>query len=168
MKNIISADIIFENEDKISLNLYPDTAPISVENFVDLANSGYYDGLIFHRNIPNFMIQGGGFKPGLIDADKASSIKGEFKANGVDNTLSHNPGVISMARTSVPNSASSQFFVCVADCTFLDGQYAAFGECADEESLALAIKLSNVRTTTRRGYDDVPTDDIVIKTITIN
>ena len=108
--------------------LYPEVAPVTVENFLSLVRERFFDGLIFHRVIAGFMIQGGGF-----DADfnhkEAKAIKGEFAANGyANNTLKHTKGVLSMARTSAPNSASSQFFIMHADAPHLDGQYAAFGK----------------------------------------
>lgn len=158
-----------ENGKKINLELYPDCAPKSVENFVDLVKSGFYDGLCFHRVIDGFMIQGGGFKweNGLSHKDAPRTIKGEFKANGVNNALHHAPGVISMARTAVPDSASSQFFICVADCGFLDGQYAGFGKVADEESLAVAIEIGKVDTGRWGYYDDVPCTPVVIKKATV-
>lgn len=110
----------------ITLELYPDKAPITVENFVNLANEGFYDGLTFHRVYKGFMIQGGDPNGnGTGGSDK--QIKGEFSSNGVDNDLSHVRGVISMARSQAPDSASSQFFICDADSVFLDGNYAAFG-----------------------------------------
>ena len=112
----------------IELELYGDVAPVSVGNFVKLAESGYYNGLTFHRIIEDFMMQGGdidgdGYPNGDVDP-----IVGEFSANGYANDISHERGVISMARTNVPNSASSQFFICQADSPHLDGQYAAFGK----------------------------------------
>ena len=118
--------ITMESGDAITLELYPEIAPITVENFVSLVKEGFYNGLIFHRVIAGFMIQGGDpLGSGFGGSDK--TIKGEFKLNGVENNLSHERGVISMARSQMPNSASSQFFICHADATFLDGQYAAFG-----------------------------------------
>lgn len=123
----IKAKITMENGGAIELELYPDIAPITVENFVSLAGSGFYDGLIFHRVISGFMIQGGDpLGNGMGGSDK--NIKGEFAANGVANSLSHKRGVISMARSQNFNSASSQFFIMHADGEFLDGQYAAFGK----------------------------------------
>ena len=113
-----------KNYGTVVLYLDPDIAPISVNNFVKLVKSGFYDGLDFHRVQPGFMIQGG--MPKDEDA-KLTAIKGEFASNGYENPLSHRRGVISMARTSEPNSATSQFFICNADSTFLDGNYAAFG-----------------------------------------
>ena len=166
----VNATIEFTDGGVINLELYPELAPITVENFVNLVKSGFYDGLCFHRVIDRFMIQGGGFvfdnRRGLVQKE-APSIKGEFKENGVNNPLKHDVGVISMARTPDPNSASSQFFICVADAHFLDGKYAAFGKCADEDSVKTAIKYGKVRTGSWQYYDDVPLNPIVIKTITI-
>ena len=118
-------------------------APITVQNFKDLVARKFYDGLIFHRVIKDFMIQGGdplGTGTGGSDKD----IKGEFKINGVNNNISHERGVISMARAMNPNSASSQFFICHADATFLDGQYAAFGKVV--EGIEVVDKIASVRT----------------------
>lgn len=114
----------------VKLELYPDIAPITVANFVKLASDGFYDGLTFHRIYPGFMIQGGD-PDGNGGGGSGENIKGEFKANGVDNTLSHTRGVISMARSQSYDSASSQFFIMHEDSTFLDGQYAAFGKVVE-------------------------------------
>ena len=134
----ICATITMENGGKIQLELYPDIAPATVENFVSLANEGFYNGLIFHRVIPGFMIQGGDpLGSGFGGSDK--TIPGEFSANGFDNPLSHTRGVISMARSQNFNSASSQFFIMHADGTFLDGQYAAFGKVTDGIDVVDAI-----------------------------
>ena len=118
--------------------LYPEVAPITVKNFMDLVRSNFFDGLIFHRVIPGFMIQGGGFDTNF-DQKEAKSIKGEFKANGVKNDMKHERGVLSMARTSAPNSASSQFFICNTDYPYLDGNYAAFGYVVEGLSVVDAI-----------------------------
>lgn len=120
--------IEMENGGKIELELYPDYAPETVKNFKALVESGFYDGITFHRVIPGFMIQGGDpLGNGMGGSEK--HIKGEFKANGfAQNTLKHKRGVISMARAFDPNSASSQFFIMHADAPHLDGSYAAFGE----------------------------------------
>ena len=119
--------IEMENGKKIEIELYPEVAPITVKNFTKLAESGFYDGLIFHRVIKGFMIQGGDpLGNGMGGADE--NIKGEFRANGVPNNLRHERGVISMARSWDPNSASSQFFIMHEDAPHLDGQYAAFGK----------------------------------------
>ena len=157
--------IEFENGKKINLEMLPEHAPLSVENFVDLDKSGFYDGLCFHRVIPGFMIQGGGFswEGGLKQKNAPRTIKGEFAMTGVKNDLHHAPGVISMARTMDPNSASSQFFICVEDVAYLDAQYAAFGRVMDEESLQVAIDISTVKTTSWAYYDDVPVEPVIIK-----
>ena len=161
--------IEFENGSIINLELYPECAPETVENFVALVKDGFYDGVCFHRVIPDFMVQGGGFEweNGLSDKKAPKTIKGEFKSNGFDNDLHHAPGVISMARTMFPNSASSQFFICVADCGFLDGQYAAFGKVTDEESLKTAIEISQVDTGRWGMHGDVPTSPVVMKRVYI-
>ena len=125
--------IEMENGQTMKGELYPETAPISVANFVELANSGFYDGVIFHRVIPGFMIQGRGTGgPGY-------SIKGEFARNGFNNPLKHTRGVLSMARSMMPNSAGSQFFIMVDDAPYLDGQYAAFGKVTEGMETADAI-----------------------------
>ena len=115
---------------EVKLELDGNAAPLTVDNFVKLAESGFYDGLTFHRIIDGFMIQGGD-PEGTGYGGSDENIKGEFRANGVDNPISHEAGVISMARSSDLDSASSQFFITVADATFLDGQYAAFGRVTD-------------------------------------
>ena len=161
--------IEFTNGKKINLELYREHAPESVDNFISLAKSGFYDGLCFHRGREGFMIQGGGFewKDGLVHKNAPKTIKGEFLANGVKNDLKHTPGVISMARTMFPNSASSQFFICVETCPHLDGQYAAFGKTIDQESLNVAIEISQVETGFVDGYSDVPINPIVIKSVKV-
>ncbi|KJS49346.1 MAG: peptidylprolyl isomerase [Peptococcaceae bacterium BRH_c23] len=116
-----------ENSNLIKLELYPSIAPESVQNFVTLVSQGFYDGLIFHRIIPGFMIQGGD-PDGTGMGGSKQTVRGEFSGNGFKNDLKHDRGVISMARTSAPNSASSQFFIVVKASTHLDGQYAAFGK----------------------------------------
>ncbi|HBW35660.1 peptidylprolyl isomerase [Desulfosporosinus sp. BICA1-9] len=119
--------IEMENSNLIKLELYPSIAPESVQNFVTLVSQGFYDGLIFHRIIPGFMIQGGD-PDGTGMGGSKQTVRGEFSGNGFKNDLKHDRGVISMARTSAPNSASSQFFIVVKASTHLDGQYAAFGK----------------------------------------
>lgn len=140
-------------------------APITVANFANLIEKNFFAGLIFHRVIPNFMIQGGGMDVSLNPKD-AKSIKGEFRSNGVANPIEHKKGTLSMARTQVKDSASSQFFICVADTKFLDGEYAAFGQLSDEESLKVADDISKVKTVSVSYFDDVPYTPIVIETIT--
>ena len=121
----------------VKIQLHPDKAPISVENFTKLANSGYYDGLIFHRIVPNGCLQGGGYKVEgntILEAPDTSSIYGEFASNGwAQNDLKHVFGTISMARTNVKNSATSQFFLCIGSYPSWDGEYAAFGTIVDEQ-----------------------------------
>ncbi|MBE6875958.1 MAG: peptidylprolyl isomerase [Ruminococcus sp.] len=119
--------IEMENGKEIELELYPDVAPISCENFEKLVKQGFYDGLIFHRVISGFMIQGG-CPQGTGTGGPGWHIKGEFLANGVPNNISHKRGVLSMARAQNPDSAGSQFFIMHQDGPFLDGQYAAFGK----------------------------------------
>ena len=144
----------------IKLELYPDKAPITCANFVKLAKEGFYDGLIFHRVIKDFMIQGGDpTGTGMGGADE--NIKGEFKVNGVANDISHVRGVISMARSRSYDSASSQFFICHADAKYLDGQYAAFGKVI--EGMEVVDEIAEVKT----DYSDRPMIDMVIKTITV-
>ena len=126
----MKAIITMESGKTMTLELYPEIAPITVDNFVKLAKDGFYDGLIFHRVIPGFMIQGGD-PEGTGMGGPGHTIKGEFHANGVNNDLKHTRGVISMARTMAPNSAGSQFFIMHADAPHLDGQYAAFGKMTD-------------------------------------
>jgi len=133
-------------------------APITVQNFKDLVAIKFYDGLIFHRVIKDFMIQGGDpLGTGTGGSDK--EIKGEFKINGVNNNISHQRGVISMARAMNPNSASSQFFICHVNCNFLDGQYAAFGKVV--EGMDVVDKIANVRT----NYNDKPLTPQVMKSV---
>ena len=156
--------IEMENGGKIELELYPEHAPKTVANFEKLVSEGFYDGLIFHRVIRGFMIQGGD-PQGTGMGGAKNKIVGEFKANGHNNTLRHTRGVISMARAFDPNSASSQFFIMHEDAPHLDGQYAGFGKVSDEESLANAIAIGKVKTTNWNGYGDVPVNPVVIKTI---
>ncbi len=170
MENKINARMEFTDGGVINLELYPDVAPVTVANFVSLAKSHFYDGLCFHRVIDKFMIQGGGFvfdnRKGLLPKN-AKTIKGEFSSNGVDNPLRHDKGVISMARTPDKNSASSQFFICVADAHFLDGDYAAFGKCSDVQSVETAVRYGKAKTGRWQQFSDVPFTPIVIKSITI-
>lgn len=160
MKDIVFAEIEMENGGLIKLELYHNIAPITVENFVKLANEKFYDGLIFHRVIAGFMIQGGD-PNGIGTGGPGYTIKGEFAINGVQNDISHKRGVISMARSMSYNSAGSQFFICHADSTFLDGQYAAFGKTV--EGLDVVDRIAAVRT----NFNDKPLEDQVIKTVRI-
>ena len=160
MKDIVFAEIEMENGGTIKLELYHNVAPITVENFVKLANDKFYDGLIFHRVIAGFMIQGGD-PNGIGTGGPGYSIKGEFAVNGVANDISHKRGVISMARSMSYDSAGSQFFICHADSTFLDGQYAAFGKTV--EGIDVVDRIASVRT----NFNDKPLEDQVIKTIRV-
>ena len=147
-----------ENGGVITLELYPEIAPKTAENFEKLAKEGFYDGLIFHRVIAGFMIQGGD-PTGTGMGGSEEKIKGEFLVNGVQNVLSHQRGVISMARSQDPNSASSQFFICHADATYLDGSYAAFGKVT--AGMETVDKIANVQT----DASDRPVTEQKIKTI---
>lgn len=144
----------------IKIRLYPNSAPITVANFEKLVKEGFYDGLIFHRVISGFMIQGGD-PTGTGMGGSPDEIKGEFKSNGVNNNLSHTRGTISMARTQIKDSASSQFFICHEDATFLDGEYAAFG--AVTEGMDVVDRIANVDTDMR----DKPIKDVVMKKVTL-
>ena len=135
--------ITMENGGVIEGELYPDKAPQSVRNFIDLCSHHFYDGLIFHRVIPGFMIQGG-CPEGTGMGGPGYCIKGEFKLNGVKNNLSHKRGVVSMARAQSPNSAGSQFFIMHEDGEFLDGQYAAFGKVL--EGMDVVDKIAATKT----------------------
>ena len=152
--------IEMENGGKIVAELYPEVAPITVNNFVSLAGKGFYDGLIFHRVISGFMIQGGD-PQGIGIGGPGYSIKGEFTGNGVKNDLSHTRGVLSMARAQMPNSAGSQFFIMHADGPFLDGQYAAFGKVT--EGLEVVDAIAAVKT----DRMDKPKEDQRMKKVTV-
>ncbi len=155
--------ITMENGDEIHLELYPDVAPNTVANFVQLAQDGFYDGTIFHRVIAGFMIQGGD-PTGTGMGGPGFTIKGEFSANGFANNLSHTRGVISMARAQDYNSAGSQFFIMHADAPSLDGQYAAFGRVTDEESLAVVDAIA----TTLTDSNDKPLSEWKMKSVTVD
>ena len=136
-----TVEITVRDYGTMTLVLDAAAAPITVQNFLDLVNQGFYDGLTFHRIMDGFMIQGGD-PLGNGMGGSSTHITGEFALNGWDNPISHQPGVISMARAADPDSASSQFFICVGDASFLDGSYAAFGWTADETSLAIAMQIA--------------------------
>lgn len=148
----------------MTLELYPDKAPITVENFLAYVNDGFYNGLTFHRIYKGFMIQGGDPKGDGTGNGNRPAIKGEFSSNGVDNDLSHKRGVISMARTNVNDSATSQFFICDADSTFLDGNYAAFGMMTDGFDVLDAIASTAVKSNLY-GEKSTPIDPPVIERI---
>ncbi|MCD8027556.1 MAG: peptidylprolyl isomerase [Erysipelotrichaceae bacterium] len=151
-------EIEMENGHIMKGELYPDIAPITVNNFVNLINDHFYDSLIFHRVIPGFMIQGGGYDRNHHEK-RCPSIKGEFSSNGVINDLKHTRGVISMARTMIKDSASSQFFIMHEDAPHLDGEYAAFGRIT--EGLEVIDEIAHTPT----GFQDDPLNDQVIKTM---
>ena len=148
-----------KDEGEILVRLFPEVAPETVANFKELVADEFYDGLIFHRVIKGFMIQGGGFDTDMVQ-QQADTIKGEFTSNGFENNLLHVRGVISMARTSVPDSASSQFFIMHQDSPHLDGEYAAFGIAVD--GLDVVDAIAGVKT----NYNDQPMDDVIITSIT--
>ncbi len=155
--------VSFEMEDGavMKAELYPEVAPDTVNNFISLVKSGFYDGLISHRVIPGFMIQGGDPK-GVGSGGPGYCIRGEFKANGFDNSLLHSRGVLSMARTMAPNSAGSQFFIMHEDAPHLDGQYAAFGKVI--EGTEEVDKICSVRT----DYNDKARIPQVMKKVTVD
>ena len=153
--------ITMENGDVIKAELYPEVAPNTVNNFISLVKKGYYDGLIFHRVIRGFMIQGG-CPQGTGMGGPGYSIKGEFSQNGVKNDLKHTEGVLSMARSMMPNSAGSQFFIMHKDAPHLDGAYAAFGKVT--EGMNIVDKIANERT----DYSDRPLKEQKIKSMTVD
>ena len=152
--------ITMTNGDVMKAELYPEIAPNTVNNFISLVQKGFYDGLIFHRVISGFMIQGGD-PQGTGMGGPGYSIKGEFAMNGVRNDLKHTRGVLSMARSMMPNSAGSQFFIMHANAPHLDGQYAAFGKVV--EGLDVVDKIASVRT----GWQDKPVEEQKIQSMTI-
>lgn len=150
-----------ENGDVMKVELYPDVAPNTVNNFISLVKKGFYDGLIFHRVIAGFMIQGGDPEGSGIGGP-GYSIKGEFNYNGVENNLKHSRGVLSMARAQHPDSAGSQFFIMHADAPHLDGQYAAFGKLVEGEDVLDSI--ASIDT----DWSDRPRTPQVMKTVTVD
>ena len=160
MEKNMKAIIEMENGGVMTLDLCPEIAPITVANFVKLAKSGFYNGLIFHRVISGFMIQGGD-PTGTGMGGPGWTIKGEFAANGVKNPIKHTRGVISMARSARPDSAGSQFFIMHKDAPHLDGQYAAFGMMT--EGFETLDEIAGVKT----DYSDRPRIDCTIKSVTI-
>lgn len=160
MQNPI-ATITMQDGGVMKLELYPDVAPNTVKNFITLANAGFYDGLTFHRIIAGFMIQGGD-PNGTGSGGPGYSIKGEFTSNGFKNDLKHKRGVISMARTMIPDSAGSQFFIMHADYPYLDGEYAAFGMLLEGFDVLDAIA------TVQTNRNDAPLTPVVIDTIRVD
>ena len=164
MKNPI-IKITVRDFGEMTAELYPDKAPKTVENFLSLIEQDFFSGLIFHRVISGFMIQGGGFDESFTHKD-APAIRGEFLANGcMQNDLRHTRGVLSMARTSDPDSASSQFFVMHRDAPHLDAQYAGFGKLID--GFDVLDKIAAVKTGRMGWYDDVPKSPVVIEKIEV-
>lgn len=155
------ATIEMDDSKEIKIELYPEVAPNTVNNFISLANDGFYNGLTFHRVIYGFMIQGG-CPEGTGMGGPGYSIKGEFASNGVKNDLKHTAGVISMARSMMPNSAGSQFFVMHKDAPHLDGQYAAFGKVI--EGMEVVDEIAECDT----DFADKPLDDQIIRSISID
>ena len=153
--------ITMENGGVMKLELYPEIAPNTVRNFIDLVKKEFYNGLIFHRVISGFMIQGGD-PDGRGTGGPGYSIKGEFSGNGFPNDLKHTRGVISMARSMRPDSAGSQFFIMHQDSPHLDGQYAAFGKLLEGEDVLDAIAA------TRTGWGDKPVEPQRMKTVTVD
>ena len=149
-----------EDGGKIKAELYPNVAPNTVNNFISLIQKGFYDGLIFHRVIPGFMIQGGS-PNGSGSGDPGYSIPGEFQENGFENKLAHERGVLSMARTDKPDTAGSQFFIMVEKVEKLDGKYAAFGKVI--EGMDVVDRIVSVE----RGFQDRPTVDQRMKSVTV-
>ena len=167
-------EITLDTEETIRLELYPTVAPRSVENFITYVREGFYEGVAFHRIIQGMMIQTGGFEvkeDAYVHKDPThAAIKGEFYANGVNNTLAHTRGVISMARTSIKDSATSQFFICSAVYPSLDGQYAAFGRVIDLESMAVVDRLEKLETHDEiiyYGEQGVNSSDVPVARVTI-
>lgn len=152
--------IEMENGDVIKAELYPEIAPNTVNNFISLIKKGFYDGVIFHRVIPGFMIQGGD-PQGSGMGGPNYSIKGEFSGNGFKNSLRHDRGVLSMARTMIPDSAGSQFFIMHAPASHLDGQYAAFGKVT--EGMDAVDRIAEAKT----SYGDKPVSDQRMKKVTV-
>ena len=152
--------ITMENGDVMKAELYPEIAPNTVNNFISLINHNFYDGVIFHRVIRGFMLQGGD-PDGNGTGGPGYEIKGEFSSNGFKNDLKHTPGVLSMARTMIPDSAGSQFFIMHKDAPHLDGEYAAFGKII--EGMDVVNKIAEMPT----DYSDRPLEDQVMKTVTV-
>ncbi|MDE6658185.1 MAG: peptidylprolyl isomerase [Oscillospiraceae bacterium] len=162
--NNAGADNSVSDENIIIITLYPDIAPITCENFETLVSDGFYNGLKFHRVMDNFMAQGGD-PQGTGMGGSANTIKGEFSANGVENNLSHQRGVVSMARSKAYDSASSQFFICYADCSSLDGQYAAFGEVT--QGMEVVDRFLEVPRSYSGSELSSPNSPIVMKEVTM-
>ncbi|HSQ89005.1 peptidylprolyl isomerase [Romboutsia sp.] len=160
-KELPIATIVFKDFGTVEAELYPHVAPNTVNNFISLANSGFYDGLTFHRIIKDFMIQGGD-PDGTGTGGPGYSIKGEFTKNKFKNDLSHTEGVLSMARSQQKNSAGSQFFIVTKDAPHLDGQYASFGKVIN--GMDIVHKIENIET----GKNDAPIEKVIIESIKVD
>ena len=157
--------IVVRDYGEMTAELYPEKAPKTVENFLSLIEQGFFSGMIFHRVISGFMIQGGGYDESF-EQKEAAAIKGEFRANGfMYNDLKHTRGVLSMARTQDPNSAASQFFIMHQDAPYLDAQYAGFGKVT--EGIEVVDKIAAVKTGRMGWFDDVPKTPVVIEKMEI-
>ena len=170
MKNPI-VEFTFEGYGTVRCELYPDVAPISVDNFLKYVEEGFYDGTVMHRIIDGFMIQGGGYyvEDNYIK-EKATHdpIKGEFSSNGVQNDIKHTLGVLSMARTQVKDSATSQFFICSATAAHLDGAYAAFGKTVDEQSNQVVLAIAKAQTMyLNQMFADFPNPLVVLTSVKV-
>lgn len=178
-KNNPFVEFTLSNGDTIRLELYTNVAPISVDNFIKYVEAGFYEGTVFHRSLKGMMIQGGGFEQRnnkILHKDPLyDEITGEFARNGIRNDLKHTSGVISMARTNVYDSATSQFFICTGVVSGWNNNYAAFGKVIDEESMAAVKKINDIKTESTNLYygtyavpaDDVPTEMISITKATV-
>ncbi len=161
----VSSDIVATEDNTIIITLHPEVAPLTCENFENLVSDGFYDGVVFHRIVDDFMAQGGD-PDGTGMGGSSQTVKGEFSSNGVENNLSHQRGIVSMARSSDPDSASSQFFICYTDCSFLDGSYAAFGEVTEGMDVVDSF-LSVPRSQNSMGETAVPETPVVMEKVTM-
>lgn len=166
-ENTIDAVIRLTNGEEIDIELYPDVAPKTVANFVKNVQEGFYSGTIFHRAIEGFVVQGGGYDTNYELKSVSETVEGEFEDNGIENDLSHIRGVLSMARTSQPNSATTQFFIVQEDSTYLDGQYAAFGAVNEGMDVVDEIASAPQMKEPPTGLENVPEEQFVIESITI-
>ncbi len=167
-ENVIEAVMVLTNGEMLELELYPDVAPKTVANFVKNVQEGFYSGTIFHRVIEGFVIQGGGYDEEFNRKNVSETVEGEFEANGIENNLKHTRGVLSMARTKAPNSASTQFFIMHEDAPHLDGQYAAFGRVVSGMEIVDEIAASPISDDNPDGLTDVPAEIYTIQEIFIN
>lgn len=164
-------EFTFEGYGTVRVELYPDVAPLSVANFLSYVDEGFYDGTIMHRIIAGFMIQGGGYYLNgnyIVDKETKDPIKGEFASNGVTNDIKHTFGVLSMARATGKNTATSQFFICSATASHLDGDYAAFGKIIDEQSAAVVLAVSQADTVyVSASFADFPYPPVTLTSVRV-